>query len=170
MLSPTMDFFETVKARRSVRNFRSDPVSAEKLARIWEAVRQAPSACNLQPWRFAVVKSPAIRDKLRGVLQAWVFTAPVLVVGLGNRDAAWRRDGQSYHEIDVAVATEHLCLAAAAEGLGTCWICAFDRRAMKWALGLEPEWDPVVVTPLGFPDDPNPRTLRKSTDEIVREI
>lgn len=165
-----MDFFEAANARRSVRNYQNTPVPDEKLAHIWEAVRQAPSACNLQPWRFLVIKTPAMRDKLRTVLQSWVFTAPVLIVALGNRDAAWRRDGQSYHEIDVAIANEHLCLAAAAEGLGTCWICAFDRRAMKWALGLEPEWDPVAVTPLGFADDPNPRTLRKAIEEIVREV
>lgn len=165
-----MDLYEAIAARRSVRKYRPTPVPDDKLARIWEAVRQAPSACNLQPWRFLVLKSPTRRDKIKAILQEWVFTAPLIVVALGNREAAWRRDGQSYHEVDVAIATEHLCLAAAAEGLGTCWICAFDRRAMKWALSLEPEWDPVAVTPLGFPDDPAPRTLRKSIKELVREL
>jgi nitroreductase len=89
---------------------------------------------------------------------------------LGNRKSGWRRDGQSYHEVDVAIAVEHLVLAAAVEGLGTCWICAFDREAMHRALGLDADWDPVAVTPLGYADDLSPRTPRKAVSEIVREI
>jgi len=165
-----MNFYETVAARRSVRNYRPTPVGPDKLARLWEAVRLAPSACNMQPWRFLLVKSDLMRARISRVLQPWVLTAPLVVVALGSRKTAWRRDHQSYHEVDVAIAVEHLVLAAAAEGLGTCWICAFDREAMSRALGLDPEWDPVAATPLGYPDDPSPRTPRKAVSEIVREI
>lgn len=165
-----MNFYEAVRARRSVRNYRPTPIGPDKLARIWEAVRLSPSACNLQPWRFLVVKSEAVRGRISRILQPWVMTAPLIVVALGNRNTGWRRDGQSYHEVDVAIAVEHLVLAAAVEGLATCWICAFDREAMHHALNLEPEWDAVAVTPLGYPDDPSVRTPRKAVSEIVREI
>lgn len=165
-----MNFYETISQRRSVRQYKSTPVEPEKLDRIWAAVRLAPSACNLQPWRFLVLRSPEVRARVKPILQEWTAPAPLLVVAMGNRNLAWRRDGQSIHELDVAIAFEHLVLAATAEGLGTCWICAFNRPAMTQALRLEPEWDPVAVTPLGYPDDPSPRTARKSVSEMVREI
>jgi nitroreductase len=165
-----MNFYEVIAARRSVRNYRPTPISPDKLLRIWEAARLSPSACNLQPWRFLVVKSDLMRARVSKILQPWVMTAPLVVVALGNRDTGWRRDGQSYHEVDVAIAVEHLVLAAAAEGLGTCWICAFDRQGMHRALGLNETWDPVAVTPLGYPDDASPRTPRKPVSEIVREV
>lgn len=165
-----MNFYDVVAARRSVRNYRSTPVALDKLSRILDAVRLAPSACNLQPWKFLVVKSDVMRARISRVLQPWVMTAPLIIVALGNRKTGWRRDGQSYHEVDVAIAFEHLVLAAAAEGLGTCWICAFDRQAMRLALNLDEDWDTVAVTPLGLPDDPNPRTLRKPLADIAREV
>jgi nitroreductase len=165
-----MDFYETVARRRSVRVYLRDPIPQDKLNRIWEAVRLAPSACNLQPWRFLVVKTPAMRTRITPVFQDWVMRAPLQVIALGNRRTAWQRDGESIHPIDVAIAVEHLALAAAAEGLGTCWICAFDRGALRRALALDPDWDPVAVTPIGYPDDPNPRTTRKGISEIFQEI
>jgi nitroreductase len=165
-----MDFYEAVKTRRSVRLYTSVPVPQEKLDRIWAAVRWAPSACNLQPWRFLVLKSSETKAKLKGLLQDWAFTAPLLVVGLGNRKTAWARDGESIHAVDVTIATEHLVLAAAAEGLGTCWICAFDRMALHRTLGLSPDWDPVVITPLGYPNDPAQRTDRKELSEIMQVL
>ncbi|HOW66433.1 MAG TPA: nitroreductase family protein [Candidatus Paceibacterota bacterium] len=165
-----MDFYEVVRERRSVRQYASQPVPTEKLDRIWEALRWAPSACNLQPWRFIALKTKESQSRLRGILQDWVFTAPLIIVGVGNRKQAWSRDGESIHPIDVSIATEHLVLAAAAEGLGTCWICAFNRPALHRAMGLSPDWDPVVVTPLGYPDDFSPRTDRKAISEIIQVI
>ena len=165
-----MNFYDAVKTRRSVRQYRGTPVPSEKLDRIWEAVRWAPSACNLQPWRFLLVKSAEMRERTRCVLQDWVITAPLVVVALGNRTTAWRRDGVSIHAVDVAIAMEHLVLAAAAEGLGTCWICAYNRTALQDALGIAPEWEAVAVTPLGYADDPAPRTDRKPLADMVWEI
>ena len=166
-----MNIYEAIQIRRSVRNYAPTPIPAEVLARVWEAVRLAPSACNIQPWLFLIVKSEEKKALLQPALrQDWAFTAPLLVVGLGNKRTAWQRDGESIHPIDVAIATEHLVLAAAAEGLGTCWICAFDRQAFTRALELEPEWEPVAVTPLGYPDDPSLRTPRKAVSDLVKEI
>mgnify|MGYP006380436915 CR=1 FL=1 len=84
-----MNFYQVVEQRRSVRNFRSTPVGKDQLARMMEAVRLAPSACNLQPWRFLIVKSPEMRAKVGRVLQPWAMTAPLLIVALGNRNTGW---------------------------------------------------------------------------------
>ncbi len=165
-----MDFYEVVKQRRSIRNFKPTPIAAEVLGRIWTAVQLAPSACNLQPWRFLMIRSVQTRARLQGLLSEWVFTAPLIVAAVGNRWHAWKRDGESIHAVDVAIATEHLVLAATSEGLGTCWICAFDRSAVHSALGLSQEWEPVAIIPLGYPDDPTPPNPRKPIDEIVYEI
>jgi nitroreductase len=166
----SMDFYEVIRNRRSVRNFKSTPVAPAVLERIWEAVQLAPSACNLQPWRFLLIKSPQMRARLKGILSDWAFTAPLIVAAVGNRREAWKRDGESIHSVDVAIATEHLILAATAEGLGACWVCAFDRNAAQAALGLSSEWEAVAMIPLGYPDDSSPRNPRKSIAEIIREI
>jgi nitroreductase len=164
-----MNLYDVIKARRSVRQYLPTPVEKEKLARIYEAVRQAPSACNLQPWRFLILKTAEYKERLDGILQDWAMQAPYIVVALGNRKTAWQRDGESIHPIDVAIAVEHLILAATAEGLGSCWICAFDREAMGRVLNPEPEWEIIAATPLGYPNDSNPRTERKPLTEIIEE-
>ncbi len=103
-----MDLYEAIKIRRSVRKYKKDPIPPDKLYRIWEAARWAPSACNLQPWNFLVIGSSEKRKLLRGIIQDWALEAPLLVVALGNPQLAWQRDGESVHQIDVAIAVEHL--------------------------------------------------------------
>ena len=171
-LHPTkaMEFYDVIATQRSVRRFQPTPVAPDRLDRLWRAVQAAPSACNLQPWRLVIVKSPAVRARLQSILLEWVLSAPVLAVMLGNRETAWRRDGQSSHVLDAAIATEHLVLAATAEGLGSCWICAFNRAALAQALKLSAEWEPVAVVPIGYPDDPSPRQPRKPLAELVHEL
>lgn len=177
-----MELHDVIRTRRSIREFRSTPVEQEKLDRIWEAVRMAPSACNIQPWKFLLVQSDTVRARIETVLKAgrdgqgkmrmpWVMQAPLIVVALGDRDKAWKRfDGTSAHIIDVSIAVEHLVLAAHAEGLGTCWVCAFDQTALHQALKLEPEWDPVALTPLGYPAKFPSEITRKTASEIVQVI
>lgn len=162
-----MDFYEVIQKRCSVRHYKDTPIEPDKLERIFEAMQRAPSACNFQPWQFLVLRSQEQRMRLRPYFHGWVVNAPIMVVALGNRNEAWRRDGASIHEIDVAIAVEHLVLAAAAEGLGTCWICAFDRQAVHKALQLKSCWDPVAVVPLGYPDEVPSRTIRKPLNEIM---
>jgi len=162
-----MEFYEVIQKRCSVRHYKNILVEPEKLERIFEAVQRAPSACNFQPWRFIVLRSQDQRMRLHPYFHGWVVNAPIMVVALGNQATAWQRDGVSIHEIDVAIAVEHLILAATAEGLGTCWICAFDRKAVRKTLNLEPGWDPVAVVPLGYPDEIPSRTIRKSLGEIM---
>jgi nitroreductase len=167
-----MEFYETLRQRRSIRAYATDPVSEATLERLFEAVSLAPSACNNQPIRFLFVTQREAKRRLCECYpRPWLANAPVLVVALGNRETAWRRfNGQSVQAIDVAIAMEHLVLAATAEGLGTCWICAFDQDAARLALRLPDCWEVVAMTPLGRPaGDPAPQT-RKPLNEIIERL
>jgi nitroreductase len=167
-----MDFYDVVRRRRSIRGYAPDPVPEPVLERIFETVNLAPTACNLQPFSFMVVRKPETKALIgQCYQQKWLTEAPVVVVALGNRDAAWKRfDGTSAHVIDVAIAMEHLVLAAAAEGLGTCWVCAFDQAEMHRKLQLEPNWDVVAITPLGTPAVNPGEQKRKAVSEIVQLV
>ena len=166
-----MEFYDVLKTRRSIRKYKSAPVEQAKIDRILEAVRLAPSAKNIQPWHILVIKDESVRRAMHEAYSRdWFSTAPVLICACGEPAKAWvRRDGKSYLDVDVAIAFEHLILAAAAEGLGTCWIGAFDPAAVKRVLGLPPGVEPIAMTPLGYPDE-EPRTLsRRSIADFVRQ-
>jgi nitroreductase len=167
-----MEFYEVLRRRRSVRAYAPDAVPEATLGRLFDAVSLAPTACNNQPLRFVFVTNPEVRRRLCECYpRPWLAAAPVLVAALGNRETAWRRfNGQSAHVIDVSIALEHLVLAAAAEGLGTCWICAFDQEAARLSLRLPDCWEVVALTPLGRPaGEPGPQT-RKPLDEIIERL
>lgn len=149
-----MTFLDLVRARESVRDYDPGrPVPREVLERILEAGRLAPSACNLQPWRFIVVSSPGALARVRPCYKGtWFQDAPHVLAVAGRRKHAWtRRDGYNSLETDLAIAMDHLILAAAAEGVGTCWIAAFDPAALRRALELEEGEEVFAVTPLGYP-------------------
>jgi nitroreductase len=133
-----MDFYKALQRRRSVRGYAPDPVAEEALGRLFEAISLAPSACNNQPVRFLFVSNRETKQRICDCYpRPWLGQAPMIVVALGHRETAWRRfNGTSAHVIDTAIAMEHLVLAAAAEGLGTCWVCAFDQEALRQALRL----------------------------------
>ena len=165
-----MEFYDVIAARRSIRAYRDLPIPEETLRRVLDAVRQAPSACNRQPWHWQVIRDPQLRQQLfPHERHAWVAAAPAIVVACSLPGDAWVRsyDLKNHADVDLAIAMEHLVLAAAAEGLGSCWICAFDPAHIRQALKLPDGQEPVAVTPLGFPaEHPAPRP-RKSLDEIV---
>ena len=165
-----MDFYEIVKTRRSVRKYKPTPVETEKIDRILEAVRLAPSAKNLQPWHFILIQDPAVKTALKEAYpRDWFHTAPVIICACGETSKGWvRRDGKSYLDVDLAIAFEHLVLAATAEGLGTCWIGAFDAPAVKRVLGLPEGVEPIAMTPLGYADGAAPASSRKNLAEILR--
>lgn len=165
-----VDFYEVVRRRRSIRAYKPDPVEDEKLLRVLEAARLAPSAANRQPWHFIVVRDPEVKEKLgKAYPREWFVKAPVIIVACADPTVAWRRrDGEEYWKVDLAIAMEHLVLAAANEGLGTCWIAAFDERAVKEALGIPEHIRVVALTPLGYPaEEKGPVTDRKPLDQIV---
>jgi len=133
-------------------------------------VQLAPTACNLQPFRFIVVHTKGRESELRRIYSsAWFTEAPLIICACGIPSESWRRrDGKNYCEIDVAIAMDHLTLAAASIGLGTCWIGAFNPDAAREILGLPEGVEPVAFTPLGYPADRPGRKSRKPLDEIVR--
>ncbi len=153
-----MDVYEAIRTRKSVRSFQDRPVEREKLLRVLEAARLAPSAKNLQEWRFVVVTSPQKRRRLarEAAGQEFIGQAPVVIAACAETDGARMRCGLPRHLIDVAIAIDHLTLAAAAEGLGTCWIGAFDPQRVRQILEIPPEIVVVELLPLGYPQDPAP--------------
>ena len=165
-----MNLYEVIQKRRSIRKYKQQPIPPDVLSRIGDAVRLAPSACNLQPLKFLVISSKEKKKSLKGIIQDWALEAPLLVVALGNKELAWRRDSESVHQIDVAIAVEHLVLAAIAEGLGSCWILAYDRKALSDALNISKEWEPVAVVPVGYPAHNLPATSKKEIPEIFEII
>jgi nitroreductase len=168
-----MDFYDVIRTRRSIRSYKSDAIPANVLRQVLDAARLAPSANNTQPWRFIVVTDPATRKKVAEVsfAQSFIAEAPVVIVCCGRRyhdSYSWIADNM--YLVDVSIAVDHLTLAARNEGLGTCWIGAFDRQALKGLLGIPKDHEPVVLTPLGFPSGMRPfhgAASRKPLGEIV---
>jgi nitroreductase len=167
-----MDFYDVVKNRKSIRAYKDEPIEKDALKRIGEAVNLAPSACNIQPWSFRIIMNREIRESISSCYKnEWLKKAPAIIVALGNRDAAWKRlDGSSIINVDLGIAMEHLVLAAAAEGLGTCWICAYDVSRMNSVLGILPPWEVLAISPLGkAAENPEPRK-RKALPDVFRII
>lgn len=165
-----MDFAELIKSRYSVRAYRPDPVEEEKLQQVLEAARLAPTAANRQPFRLLVIHTAGREDELRRIYNSkWFVQAPLVLAVCGLPRQAWtRRDGKNYGDVDAAIVMDHITLAAADLGLGTCWIGAFDPAAAREVLGLPDEAEPIVFTPLGYPaDEPRPKQ-RKALAELVR--
>lgn len=169
-----MNFLELVKSRYSVRNFAERDVEAKKLNYLLECARLAPSACNRQPWRYIVVRDKATRERLCGAASrfTWMATAPLFIVVCVDDNEAWVRsaDRHNHSDVDAAIAAEHLCLAAVEQGLGSCWICAFDPEKCRTALDLDPALRPVVILPIGYPAIEPHAKVRKSLEEIKTEI
>jgi nitroreductase len=164
-----MDVYEAIEKRRSIRAYKNRPVEQDKLDRILEAARLAPSASNRQEWRFIVVRDGAIRQRLMSAAgnQGFVGQAPVVIACCAETDGHIMRCGQACYPIDVAIAVDHLTLAAAEEGLGTCWIGSFSEPEVKEALGIPASIRVVQLLTLGYADAaPKPR-LRKTLKEIV---
>ena len=167
-----MEFHETLKKRRSVRAYKSDPVPEDALDRMAAALQTAPSACNLQPWSFRLVKNESIKADICKCYSApWLNQAPIIIVALGNFDECWKRlDGTPIADIDMGIAMEHLVLSAADEGLGTCWICAYDIKKMNKALNIIPPWSVLAISPLGYPaENPAPKP-RKPTKDVFKIV
>jgi nitroreductase len=150
-----MEFYDVIKKRRSIRSYDSERCIDETvLQRILEAGRLAPSACNYQPWRFLLVSSRVMLEKVhRCYLSPWFHQAPHVLIITGRRDKAWIRgyDGFNSLHTDLAIAMDHMILAATAEGVATCWICAFEPHLLHDALSLSESEDILAITPLGYP-------------------
>lgn len=165
-----MKLLELIRNRYSCRNYKPTGVEQEKLDYIMECVRLAPSACNKQPWTFRIVTEEEDRRKLSQCYnREWFASAPVMIIASILHDEEWvRGDGKHHGDIDIAIAVEHLCLAATEQGLGTCWVCNFDAERCKTLLGLSDHEEPAVLIPLGYPADEPKDKKRKAINEIVK--
>jgi nitroreductase len=173
-----MNVHEAIQMRRSVRAYAARPIGPEVMERMRAALRSAPSACNYQPWRFIFLTDRELRLQVAQAAagQLWMADAPVLLVGCGLEESAYKKMGGRGNsvDVDVAIALDHLTLAAVAEGLGTCWIGAFDEAAVRRYLNVPPEAKIVAMMPLGYPasadlNRPLEESRRKGAAEIFRE-
>lgn len=165
---------DLAEKRFSARKFTSEQVSESDMRYILEAARLAPSACNRQPWRFFVAQSDEAKTRLRRCYQReWFATAPAYIVCASLKNECWVRggDGKPHGDIDVAIAAEHICLAAADRGLGTCWVCNFDVGEMRNFLS-DDSLEAVAIIPVGHISQDCPRALRQRKDlsEIVEYL
>jgi nitroreductase len=166
-----MDFLDLVRERYSVRAYKSQPVEDEKLKQVLEAARLAPTAANRQPIRILVVETQGREDELRRIYgQEWFVGAPLVLCICGIDAEGWVRshDGKSYLDVDAAIVMDHLILAATALDLGTCWIAAFNPDAARKVLDLPEGVEPIIFTPLGYPDTGPGAKKRKPLSEIVK--
>jgi nitroreductase len=166
-----MDFQGLIKKRYSVRAYKPDPVDEDKLARILEAARLAPTAANRQAFRVIVIPTKGREKELARIYSRdWFVQAPLVLCVCALPAEAWVRkyDGWNAAEVDATIVTAHLVLAAADEGLGTCWIAAFDPAAAREVLGLPLEVIPSAFTPLGLPADSAAPKKRRPLADLVR--
>jgi len=171
-----LDVFEAIKSRRSVRAFTNEPISDAEVEKLIDAARWAPSAGNIQPWEFGVVRDPEIKRGLSeaALNQAFIEEAPVVIVVCAN---VWR-SGQGYGSRgvnlyclqDTGAATQNMLLAAQAMGLATCWVGAFQEEEARKVLSIPTGVRPVAIIPVGHAaEKPRVRSRRPLSEIVHRE-
>jgi nitroreductase len=166
-----MEFLELIQKRYSVRAYKPSPVEDSKLAQVLEAVRLAPTAANRQPIQLIVAHVKGREAELQRIYgRRWFIQAPLVICVCGIPAQGWIRDSDhaNYTNVDVAIAMDHLILAATSLGLGTCWVAAFDPVAARDVFGLPDGVEPVAITPLGYPADRPLTKERKTLADLVR--
>jgi len=157
-----MEIFKIISERRSIRKYKREPIPDEILERILEAGRLAPSAANRQPWYFIVVKDEDVKSKLVDACkgQKFVGEAGAIIAVLGDPNAS------RWYKQDPIIAASFMTLEAYEEGLGVCWIGAFEEEKVKQVLKIPDNLSVIILLTVGFPDEkPAPRP-RKSREEI----
>lgn len=169
-----MNALDLIRKRCSIRHYAPTAIEADKINYVLEAARLAPSACNRQPWYFLVVKEAKGCDAIAACYdRSWIRTAPCHIIVCCDHEQSWKRgDGKDHADIDAAIATEHICLAAAEQGLGTCWVCNFDAVRLRELFNLPDSVEPVAIVPIGYPAeadlfDKAPKK-RKALEEVVK--
>lgn len=164
-----MNFQELMRHRYSVRAYKSDPIEPAKLNQILTAVQFAPTAANRQPFKLIIVKTEGIQASIRAIYDRdWFVSAPIIICACGIPEQGWvRADGKSYLDVDIAIVMDHLSLAAADLGLGTCWVAAFDVIAARDFLKLPTRIEPIILMSLGYPADLPGQKERKPIEELI---
>ncbi len=168
-----MEFNELVKKRRSVRSYKQREVSDMMISGLLEAARWAPSAGNLQPWHFVVVKNKEVKEKLaqKAYGRDWLATAPVIIIVCAIPDISaeqYSKRGRNLYCIqDTAAAIQNILLSAKEQGLGSCWVGAFDEDMCSQILGLSERKRPVAMISVGYPAKEQSPPERKALENIV---
>ena len=165
-----MALLDLLKKRRSVRAYKPDAVEPEKLEKVLEAARLAPTACNRQAFRLFVLETAGHEAELRRIYDKDWFVQPPVVLGIVRAaDENWVRrcDGRVYGDVDAGIVFDHVTLEACELGLGTCWIGNFDPKAAVSLLGLKEGFEPIAFMPLGYPADEPRKKVRRPLDELV---
>lgn len=175
-----MEFIDVIKSRKSIRTYSDKEVEDERIKYILEYARLAPSWANKQCWHFIVVKNKATIKALSkaSIINRWLKNVPVIIVACGDPKSSGISNGIEYYTVDVAIAMEHIILAATDIGLGSCWIGGFDEKKVKNILGVPENIRVIALTPLGYPAHKKSvgeratkmlirSKKRKSLDEIV---
>ncbi|ADH85335.1 nitroreductase family protein [Desulfurivibrio alkaliphilus] len=170
-----MSILETIKNRRSIRKFRPEPLPAEKVAKLQEALIWAPSAGNLQARRFFFVYNDELKAKLAtaALKQQFVATAPLVIVACADRAIETRYGARGinlYAIQDVAASIMGMMLLAHAEGLGSCWVGAFHEDEVSRLLELPANLIPVALVPMGFPAKTPTPPPRVAVSEAIVEV
>jgi nitroreductase len=169
----TKDIIDAIKERRSIREFEDREIPDATIGRLLESAHLAPSAGNLEPWKFVVVKQDELKEKLSQAAndQDSINSAPVCVVVCAepSRSAAkyGERGADLYCLQDTAAAAQNILLTATGYGLGSCWVGDFDEMAVKESLGLDSGLRPVAIIPIGYPGETVDEMPRKSVDEVT---
>jgi nitroreductase len=170
-----MDFFKLIKNRRSIRAFIGQPVEEEKINRIIEAANHAPSAGNLQAYVIVVIRDANTKLALsRAALdQESLVQAPVVLAFFAHQQlsaAKYKNRGRELYSLqDASVACSYAQLAAAALGLGSVWVGAFDDQAVNHILKAQADWRPVALLPVGYPAESPAATPRRAVAELARD-
>lgn len=163
-----MDVMEAIKKRRSIRAYKDKPIEDKKLNEIMEAGRLSPSASNRQDWKFIVVKHKETIKKLAEAAsnQDFIAEAPVVIVACGTNPTRKMSGGQYAAPVDISIAVTHMILKAVEEGLGSCWIGAYNEGKIKQLLNIPENVSIVALFPLGYPDEEPEMRSRKDFEEV----
>ncbi len=165
-----MEVSEAIRNRYSCRSYKAELIPEDKLNKVLEAARLAPSAHNAQEWKFVVVKDPKKKeDVAEAAGQSFIAEASVVIAAVALEPEHLMSSGTPTYAVDLAIAVDHMTLQATEEGLGVCWIGAFGQEEVKEVLNIPKEYKVVVLLPLGFPADKPKSKVRKSLNEIISE-
>lgn len=168
-----MNLREISLERQATRGYTSKPIEQEKMDYVLECARLAPSACNRQPWKLYLIESDEQKAKIHLCYdREWAKTAPAYILCTILHDEEWVRpcDGKRHGMIDIAIIAEHICLAAAEQGLGTCWICNFDVAKANELFTFGESEEPAVIIPIGYSEEPIREKTRKDAEDIIVKL